>query len=170
MRVSGNTTLLPTPPRQLPASGAKGESSSRKNERLVTDTNEQPLDADGWSASREGSASGQFDHQAESGSDDKAAAHARLEWLGAPATARFQTANSSTATPAVDSAFRNEFAVLAEDPDGFHSLMQSVYGENYNQGEAESLRQRALVNDFGWLPDVQYVDNTHNSLPAPDLW
>lgn len=58
----------------------------------------------------------------------------------------------------MDAAFRNEFAALAEDPEGFHSLMQSVYGENYNRGEAESLRQRALANDFGWLPSVQYVD------------
>ena len=158
MRLSGNTTLLPFPPRQSPATGVKGESSSRKNETSITDTDEQPLDADGWSASREGSASGQSEHRDEPGSDDRAAAHARLEWLGAPATARFETANSSTSTPAVDSAFRNEFAALAEDPDGFHSLMQSVYGENYNRGEAESLRQRALVNDFGWLPSVEYVD------------
>ena len=46
------------------------------------------MDADGWSASKEGSATGsQSDHQAESGNDDKAVAHARLERLGSQTSA-----------------------------------------------------------------------------------
>ena len=47
------------------------------------------MDADGWTASREGSAeSSQYDHQAEAGNDDKAVAHARLERLGSQTNTR----------------------------------------------------------------------------------
>lgn len=58
MRISGNTTLLPPPSRQSLATSAKGESSSRKNATSVTNSDEQHVDTNGWSASRKDSAAG----------------------------------------------------------------------------------------------------------------
>ncbi|MEQ9499509.1 MAG: hypothetical protein RIT81_21670 [Deltaproteobacteria bacterium] len=53
--------------------------------------------------------------------------------------------------------FKARFGKLARDPAKFEALMKEVYGDDFDRGKAESLRQRALAGDFGWLPKVEVV-------------
>ena len=53
-----------------------------------------------------------------------------------------------------EAAFRERFADTASDHDDFHALMRQVYGEGYDYAAAESIRQRTLDGDFGWMPDI----------------
>ena len=56
------------------------------------------------------------------------------------------------------SLFRAQFSEKAADPEAFHALLGQVFGPDYDVARAERLRQRALTGDFGWLPEVHYVD------------
>ncbi len=59
----------------------------------------------------------------------------------------------------VQSGFQLQFKEAARDPQAFHSLMSEVYGQNYNREAAESFRQRAMNNDFSWLPEMEFRSN-----------
>jgi len=60
----------------------------------------------------------------------------------------------------VSVSFKEEFAKKAANKAEFHRLLESVFGKNYDQKTAESLRQKALKGDFSWLPKVELVDDT----------
>src|SRR5262245_61389865 len=47
---------------------------------------------------------------------------------------------------------------LAQDPERFHNLLRSAYGEGYDAAAGEALRQRALAGDTSWMPPVRLVD------------
>ena len=57
----------------------------------------------------------------------------------------------------VDSLFQEQFAAAASDPEAFHETMRTAFGDAYDVGQAEALRQKALAGDFSWLPRVEYV-------------
>lgn len=59
----------------------------------------------------------------------------------------------------VSSQFESEFLKCAQNKNEFHSLMSSVFGDSYNKNKAEEFRQKALKNDFSWLPKVEFVDD-----------
>lgn len=54
--------------------------------------------------------------------------------------------------------FQDQFKAMASDKEKFHALMKEVYGENYNAEAAESFRQKALNNDFSWMPPIEFRD------------
>jgi len=56
--------------------------------------------------------------------------------------------------------FESRFANSAQDKDAFHSLMQTAFGDNYDQKAAENIRQHTLAGDFSWMPDIKVVDGT----------
>lgn len=68
----------------------------------------------------------------------------------APADAR------SAAKQEIRARFEERFGELANDPQRFHEMMRTVYGDGYDVEQAEQLRQRALRGDFSWLPDIQF--------------
>jgi hypothetical protein len=59
----------------------------------------------------------------------------------------------------IQSGFESQFKQAAGDPEAFHALMKEAYGENYDRTAAESLRSRALKNDFSWLPKMEFRSN-----------
>jgi hypothetical protein len=54
--------------------------------------------------------------------------------------------------------FKEQFGAKAADKEGFHAFMRQIYGDKYDKDLAEQYRQRALAGDYGWLPDVKFVD------------
>jgi hypothetical protein len=52
----------------------------------------------------------------------------------------------------------DRLAALAEDPDRFHQLLRTAFGEGYDAAAGEALRQRALRGDTSWMPPVRLVD------------
>jgi hypothetical protein len=44
---------------------------------------------------------------------------------------------------------------LANDPNRFNDELTKIYGDNYDVGKAESLRQRVIAGDFSWLPKIE---------------
>ncbi len=54
--------------------------------------------------------------------------------------------------------FQSRFQDNASDPEAFHSLMQKSFGDQYDQGKAEDIRQQTLNGDFSWMPEVKLVD------------
>ncbi len=54
-------------------------------------------------------------------------------------------------------AFEQQIKDLAQDPEAFHDLMATAFGE-YDHAAAEKLRQQTLAGDFSWMPDIEVVD------------
>ncbi|MCI0412920.1 hypothetical protein L0222_08990 [bacterium] len=54
-------------------------------------------------------------------------------------------------------AFKDQFGNFAADENGFHSVMEAIYGTNYSREKAEDLRQKALAGDYSWLPKIEFV-------------
>lgn len=55
--------------------------------------------------------------------------------------------------------FQGHFDRAARSSEAFHSLMRQAFGNSYDRGAAEQLRQRAVAGDFSWLPNVKFVSN-----------
>ena len=62
------------------------------------------------------------------------------------------------APPELVVAFQERFAALAGDPEAFHALLRQSFGDAYDVGAAEAIRQRTLAGDFGWMPRIEMVD------------
>lgn len=73
--------------------------------------------------------------------------------------AHVQTAACEAKRSGVESEFTKRFAAAASDPEQFHDLLRTVYGENYDFEKAEELRNKALEGDFSWLPRVEYASD-----------
>lgn len=56
-------------------------------------------------------------------------------------------------------AFKQQIGDRARDQQGFHRLMQQIYGARYDEHKVEQLRQRALKGDFSFLPRTRFVDS-----------
>jgi len=54
--------------------------------------------------------------------------------------------------------FQSRFADTASNKEAFHELMQKSFGNQYDQGKAEEIRQQTLDGDFSWMPDIKLVD------------
>lgn len=54
--------------------------------------------------------------------------------------------------------FEASFRGLAEDREGYASLLDESF-PGHDVSAAEALRRRALAGDFGWLPQVRFVDS-----------
>jgi vacuolar-type H+-ATPase subunit H len=54
--------------------------------------------------------------------------------------------------------FQDHFSSKAQDKSTFHEIMQKTFGDQYDVGKAETIRQQTLQGDFSWMPDVQVVD------------
>ena len=53
--------------------------------------------------------------------------------------------------------FAAQFSSKAKDKEGFHELLSRSFGKNFDRKKAEAFRQRALNNDFSWLPDIRFL-------------
>lgn len=62
---------------------------------------------------------------------------------------------------ALKSDIRNRFAAkfgkLASNKKSFHDFTRKVFGNNYNSGGAEKMRQAAAKGDYSWLPEMKFV-------------
>jgi hypothetical protein len=58
----------------------------------------------------------------------------------------------------VQSLFREQFGTLAADKQQFHQTLRNIFGQGYDTAKAEQYRQQALSGDFGWMPQVEWVD------------
>jgi len=69
--------------------------------------------------------------------------------------------NNSTEQEALDkivAEFQQRFTDAASNKEEFHALMQKTFGDNYNEAEAENIRQQTLAGDFSWMPEIRLVD------------
>lgn len=54
--------------------------------------------------------------------------------------------------------FKSRFSGMANDKEAFHDVMRKTYGDSYDVTAAEGMRQKALKDDFSWMPKVELVD------------
>lgn len=87
-----------------------------------------------------------------------------------PGGSAAKTTDRDTRTSGLSRTLENQFAVQAKDPQRFHALMRGVYGDGYDQANAEQLRTQALAGDFSWLPPVKLLpaDQLQGALGAYD--
>ena len=69
-------------------------------------------------------------------------------------------ANDSSGLEAAKAAMQNDLTQLASDPKAFHEAMEKIFGENYDQGKAETIRQQVMEGDFSWMPEIRVVDES----------
>ncbi|WP_157736218.1 hypothetical protein [Granulosicoccus antarcticus] len=65
--------------------------------------------------------------------------------------------NTNPGTDDVQSVFKEQFSSLASDKEAFHSTLRDAFGDNYDVGAAETIRQQTLTGDFSWMPSIEYV-------------
>ncbi|MEO0592562.1 MAG: hypothetical protein AAFZ38_03195 [Myxococcota bacterium] len=54
----------------------------------------------------------------------------------------------------LEEVFFANFAAIAADAEGFHTMMRTAFGEGYDRNVAEALRVRTLRGDRSWLPNI----------------
>jgi hypothetical protein len=59
----------------------------------------------------------------------------------------------------VTSAVHDRFAAQAGNKEAFTALLRQAFGDKFDAGKAETIRQQALAGDFSWAPKVQVVDS-----------
>lgn len=47
----------------------------------------------------------------------------------------------------------------ARAPEGYHSLLRSVYSDGYDRETAEAVRQQIVKGDSSWMPPVRFIDH-----------
>jgi hypothetical protein len=65
----------------------------------------------------------------------------------------------ATALAQVTAAVRQRFAAQAGNKEAFTDLLKQAFGDKFDAGKAEAIRQQALAGDFSWAPKVQVVDS-----------
>lgn len=88
---------------------------------------------------------------------------ARPSWLDAASAqvvARGSAGSSYDAARlhAVVQTFQQRFATVASDASRFSALMRTAFGDQYDAGKLEALRQQSLAGDFSWMPKIQVAD------------
>jgi hypothetical protein len=73
----------------------------------------------------------------------------------APAAALDDNAALSQATAAV----HQRFAAQAADKEAFTELLRQAFGDKFDAGKAEAIRQQTLAGNFSWAPSIQVVDS-----------
>lgn len=74
-------------------------------------------------------------------------------------TASSQGDVDTTALAAVRAAVQQRFSAQAANKQGFDELLHQAFGDKFDAGKAEAIRQQALAGDFSWMPQVQVVDS-----------
>ena len=67
----------------------------------------------------------------------------------------------AASNPALDKAIKGmqqNLQSLADDPEAFHAALTKSFGDNYDKGTAENIRQQTLAGDFSWMPNIKVVD------------
>ncbi|ARU54232.1 hypothetical protein OLMES_0124 [Oleiphilus messinensis] len=59
----------------------------------------------------------------------------------------------------VEGRFIEEFAQLANDPEHYHQVFRQSYGSSYDKSAAESLREKAIANNFDFLPKIRLTNS-----------
>jgi hypothetical protein len=72
------------------------------------------------------------------------------------AASQVQAGPEAAAAEKAQKSFQDQFGQVAGDKEKFHSLMKEVYGKGYDAAAAENFRQRALRNDYSWLPRIEF--------------
>ncbi len=89
---------------------------------------------------------------------DTAAAPATIQ--SPPPQAAKPTANPDSAALAqVTARVHQQFAAQAGNKEAFTALLKKAFGDKFDAGKAETIRQQALAGDFSWAPKVQVVDS-----------
>jgi hypothetical protein len=72
-----------------------------------------------------------------------------------PTSLHSATLSASDQLQKIKCVFQDQFAANADDTKAFHSMMQTVFGNQYIRTAAESIRLQALSGDYSWMPDIQ---------------
>lgn len=59
----------------------------------------------------------------------------------------------------VRQAVEARFSAKAADKNAFNDLLQQAFGNKFDQGKAEEIRQQALAHNFSWMPKVEIMDS-----------
>lgn len=51
--------------------------------------------------------------------------------------------------------FQQRFAAQAADKTQFDALLHQAFGDKFDAGKAEAIRQQALAGDFSWMPKIE---------------
>ena len=70
---------------------------------------------------------------------------------------RQPAARKDSAIAKAEQTFKARVGERAKDRNAFHQMMKQVYGGRYDEKTVENLRQRALNNDFSFLPKARFV-------------
>ena len=65
----------------------------------------------------------------------------------------------SAALAQVTAAVQQRFTAQAGNKEAFTALLKQAFGDKFDAGKAETIRQQALAGDFSWAPKVQVVDS-----------
>jgi hypothetical protein len=89
----------------------------------------------------------------------------RIHDLPPPFTSNWRTLEPYARAPSpsaravkLQAAFKQQFRALSADKQRFHEVMRGSFGAGYDARRAERYRLQALAEDFGWLPQVSWVD------------
>jgi hypothetical protein len=85
--------------------------------------------------------------------------HALIARLHAPVPALQAAARDAAALDGVTSAVHERFAAQAGNKEAFTALLRQAFGNKFDAGKAETIRQQALAGDFSWAPQVKVVDS-----------
>ncbi len=85
--------------------------------------------------------------------------HALIARLQTPVPALQAAARDAAALNGVTSAVHQRFAAQAGDKGAFTALLRQAFGDKFDAGKAETIRQQALAGDFSWAPKVQVVSS-----------
>jgi hypothetical protein len=85
--------------------------------------------------------------------------HALAASLRTPVPALQAAARDAAALDGVTAAVHQRFAAQAGDKQAFTALLRQAFGDKFDAGKAETIRQQALAGDFSWAPKVEVASS-----------
>jgi hypothetical protein len=85
--------------------------------------------------------------------------HALIASLRTPVPALQVKARDAAALSDVTAAVHQRFAAQASNKESFTALLHQAFGDKFDAGKAETIRQQALAGDFSWAPKVCVVSS-----------